>query len=79
MRLAILALVLVSIAGFPPPGLQAQDAAAIVGRSSRVYRSLASLRAAALGIRVVDGELLADRQQILRTLLGGVDRARSHR
>jgi outer membrane lipoprotein-sorting protein len=56
VRLAVLALVLVSIAGFPPPGLQAQDAAAIVGRSSRVYRSLASMRADF--VQVIDNPMI---------------------
>ena len=56
MRLAALALVLVSVAGFSPPDLQAQDAAAIVGRSSRVYRSLASMRADF--VQVIDNPMI---------------------
>jgi hypothetical protein len=57
-----------------------------VGRSvvavfatSELLDRAARQRAAALGIRVVDGERMADRKQVLRALLGGVDRARDQR
>lgn len=56
MRLALLAFVLVAIAGFRPSGLAAQDPAAIVGRSSRVYRSLASMRADF--VQVIDNPMI---------------------
>jgi outer membrane lipoprotein carrier protein len=44
-----------SLAGFAP-GARAQDAAAIVGRSSRVYRSLSSLRADF--VQVIDNPMI---------------------
>ncbi len=56
MRLAVLGLALASISGLHPPPLPAQDAAAIVGRSSRVYRSLASMRADF--VQVIDNPMI---------------------
>jgi outer membrane lipoprotein-sorting protein len=53
VRLAALALALLSLGSVP---LQAQDAAAIVGRSSRVYRSLASMRADF--VQVIDNPMI---------------------
>jgi outer membrane lipoprotein carrier protein len=45
VRLAGLALLAATVLSSVPARVEAQDAAAIVGRSSRVYRSLASMRA----------------------------------
>lgn len=56
MRLAVLALALLSLSVLHPPALPAQDAAAIVGRSSRVYRSLASMRADF--VQVIDNPMI---------------------
>lgn len=56
MRLAALILALLSVAPAGGAGLRAQDAAAIVGRSSRVYRSLASMRADF--IQVIDNPMI---------------------
>jgi outer membrane lipoprotein carrier protein len=54
VRFAVLALALLPLAG--PAPLHAQDAAAIVGRSSRVYRSLASMRADF--VQVIDNPMI---------------------